>query len=84
MAERIFRRTTFRSSKDPTAEFVTTLYWGGTMTNPNITCTCPMAMFQRKMCHHAEAMWQELDSFGKQHVIHHDEIAAKPWYRKGN
>jgi hypothetical protein len=26
-------------------------------------------------------MWNELDQFGKLNVIHHDEIAAKPWWR---
>jgi hypothetical protein len=26
-------------------------------------------------------MWNDLDSFAKQNVIHHDEIVAKPWWR---
>jgi hypothetical protein len=63
---------------------MTTINWGGTMDAPNVTCTCPLSTFQRKMCRHAQEMWDELDAFGKQHVIHHDEITAKPWYRRGD
>ena len=81
-AERIFRSTTFRSSRDQSVVYTTTVYWGGTMTNPNITCTCPTATFQRKVCHHAEEMWNELSNFTKNDIVHHDEIIAKPWYRK--
>jgi hypothetical protein len=81
-AERIFRRRTFRSSKDPAVEYETTIYWGGTTTNPNITCSCPTATFQRKRCHHAEEMWAELSNFTKNDIVHHDEIVAKPWYQK--
>jgi len=51
------------------------------MANPNITCTCPTATFQRKVCHHAEEMWNELSNFTKNDIVHHDEIVAKPWYR---
>lgn len=56
-AERIFRSTTYPSNRDPSVEYTTTIYWGGTMTNPNITCTCPTSTFRRKRCHHAEEMW---------------------------
>ena len=79
---KIFRSKTFRSSKDPSVEYVTTIYWGGTMTNPNITCTCPMATFQRRLCRHAEEMRSELSPFTKNDIVHHYEIVAKPWYRK--
>lgn len=54
------------------------------MMNPNITCTCPMATFQRKRCRHAEEMWGELSQFTKNDIVHHYEIVAKPWYRKSN
>src|SRR5664280_2879751 len=76
-AERIFRRTKSRSSKDPAVEYTTTIYWGGSMTNPNITCTCPIATFQRKLCHHAEEVWNELSPFTKNDIVHHYEIVAK-------
>jgi hypothetical protein len=77
----IFRRTTYPSKRNPSVTYTTTIYWGGTMQNPNATCTCPLGTFQRKPCNHAAQMWNDLDSFAKQNVIHHDEIIAKPWYR---
>jgi hypothetical protein len=82
--ERIFAQKTFRSSKDPSVEYSTTIYWGGTMTNPNISCTCPTATFQRKPCHHAEELWNELSPVTKNDFVQHYEIVAKPWYRKTN
>jgi hypothetical protein len=51
------------------------------MQNPNPSCDCPLGTFQRKLCGHVSQMWDELDSFGKQHVIHHDEVIGKSWYR---
>jgi hypothetical protein len=78
--ERTFRSTTFLSSKDPSLTYTTTIFWGGTRNNPNITCTCPKFTFSRT-CRHCEKAWAELDEFAKQHVIHHYEIAAKPWWR---
>jgi hypothetical protein len=80
-AQRIFRRRIFRSKRDPSVEYETTIYWGGTMELPNVHCTCPLATFQSKLCRHALEMWNDLDSFAKQNVIHHDEIVAKPWWR---
>src|ERR1035437_5035631 len=76
--DKIFRSTISRSNRDPSVTYTTTLYWGGTLERPNIVCTCPLSTFQRKLCRHAEQMWNELDQFGKLNVIHHDEIAAKP------
>jgi hypothetical protein len=81
MEGRIFHRKTFRSSADPTVTYTATIYWGGTMERPNSACDCPLGTFQKKLCNHVLRMWNELDSFAKQHVIHHDEIVAKPWYR---
>jgi hypothetical protein len=80
-AETIYRSTTFRSSKNSSVVYTTTIYWGGSMTNPSITCTCPTAAFHRKICHHAEAVWNELSQFTKNDAVHHYEIIAKPWYR---
>ena len=81
MAERRFAHRTFRSKRDPSVEYVTTIFWGGTMEYPNIHCTCPLATFQRKLCHHGQRMWDELDAFAKQHIVRDDEIVGKPWYR---
>jgi hypothetical protein len=82
--ERIFRSTIYPSKRDQSVVYTTTIYWGGSMMNPNITCTCPMATFQRKRCRHAEEMWGELSQFTKNDIVHHYEIVAKPWYRKSN
>jgi hypothetical protein len=81
MATRIFRQKTYRSKRNAEAIYTTSILWGGTMQNPNIACTCPVGTFQHKVCGHGQRMWDELDSFAKQNVIHHDEIVAKPWYR---
>jgi hypothetical protein len=81
MMEKIYAQRTFLSKRYPAVIYTATIYWGGTMQNPNATCTCPLGTFQRKLCGHVAQMWDELDSFGKQSVIHHDEIVAKPWWR---
>lgn len=52
------------------------------MSRPNIHCTCPKAMFQHGLCHHAEEVWSELSPFTKNDIVHHYEIVAKPWYRE--
>jgi len=39
--ERIFRSTIYPSKRDQSVVYTTTIYWGGSMMNPNITCTCP-------------------------------------------
>jgi hypothetical protein len=80
MRERIFRSKTYPSSKNPSLTYTTTIFWGGTRDNPNITCTCPQFTFSRT-CRHAEQAWGELTDFTKQDIIHHDEIVAKPWWR---
>jgi hypothetical protein len=81
MESKIYRSKTFRSKADPSVIYTTVLMWGGTMERPNITCTCPLATFQGKLCGHGQKMWNELDSFAKQNVIHHDEIVAKSWWK---
>jgi hypothetical protein len=80
-ASRTFRQTKFPSKRNPSLPHETTIFWGGTLERPNIVCTCPLSTFQRKLCGHAEQMWNELDQFAKLNVIHHDEIVAKPWYK---
>jgi hypothetical protein len=79
MAKRIFRQRTF-VSKDGSLTYTTTIFWGGTRNNPNITCTCPKFTFSRT-CRHCEQAWNELSEFTRQDIIHHDEIVAKPWWR---
>jgi hypothetical protein len=79
--ERIFRRTTYPSRKNPSLTYTTTIFWGGTRNNPNITCTCPKFTFSSKTCRHCDEAWEELSEFTKQDIIHHYEIVAKPWYK---
>jgi hypothetical protein len=77
---RTFRQKTFRSSSNPSLTYTTTIFWGGTMEDPNINCTCPRFVYQGRRCSHRDEMWNELSQFTKNDIVHHDEIVAKPWY----
>lgn len=82
MKQKTYRQAKFPSSKNPNLTYTATIFYGGLLTHPNMTCTCPAFVFQKKFCRHCEALWGELGDFAKMSVIHHDEINAKVWMRK--
>lgn len=50
------------------------------MDRPNWDCTCRRFVLS-KHCRHVFEIWNELNGFTQANIVHHDEIARKPWMK---